>query len=237
MIQILEYIKQNYTLFLIGLVLILLAIIGYYADKTIFGQEKNKDQKLKEIDEDTKKIINNDQEEQKNILVTEENNEIIRTEEQKETSVYNSSKEIKETEENRNFQNNEQQKEQSKIEEIKENSNVGLSGETSSLEENISIQSNDTRLEEQSEEINSIEEQGIIENDFSDEEQNEFFDNEIDLLLPKKDLINSDLLNEIEGMEFNSIKERTSFDVPDLDDISLPKIKNVGEKEKDVWKI
>ena len=67
------------------------------------------------------------------------------------------------------------------------------------------------------------------------EEKSKEFD-EIEALLPKKELINTDLLNEIEGMEFNSIKEKTSFDVPDLDDISLPKIKNLVEKEQDIWK-
>jgi hypothetical protein len=55
-------------------------------------------------------------------------------------------------------------------------------------------------------------------------------------LLPKKELINGDLLNEIDGMELNLLKEKTSVDVPDLDDISLPKIKNLVEKEQDIWK-
>ena len=51
MIQILEYIAQNYTLFLSVLVLILLAIIGYYADKTNFGQGKNQEKEPKETKE------------------------------------------------------------------------------------------------------------------------------------------------------------------------------------------
>ena len=43
--QILEYILANYTWFLIGIVLILLAIIGYHADKTNFGQGKKENSK------------------------------------------------------------------------------------------------------------------------------------------------------------------------------------------------
>ena len=43
MINILEYINENYTLFLGGAIIILLAIIGSYADKTNFGQGKTKE--------------------------------------------------------------------------------------------------------------------------------------------------------------------------------------------------
>ena len=40
MTKILEYIVSNYTWFLFGAIIILLAIIGSYADKTNFGQGK-----------------------------------------------------------------------------------------------------------------------------------------------------------------------------------------------------
>ena len=42
MIVILEYVKEHSTLILVVLGLILFAIIGYYADKTNFGQGKNR---------------------------------------------------------------------------------------------------------------------------------------------------------------------------------------------------
>ena len=41
MSTIIEYIVSNYTWFLIGAIIILLAIIGSYADKTNFGQGKH----------------------------------------------------------------------------------------------------------------------------------------------------------------------------------------------------
>ena len=173
MIQILEYIAQNYTLFLSVLVLILLAIIGYYADKTNFGQgnkekeSKNKFEELKETD---------------NVVKDFKEDYVVESIEEKNV-------------------------EESKQEETKLNS-----------EENV--------LQE--------EQNKIVTNDFQLQETTEL--EEIDSLLPKKELINSDLLNEIEGMELNSLKEKTSFDVPDLDDISLPKIKNLVEKEQDIWK-
>ena len=61
MINILEYINENYTLFLGGAIIILLAIIGSYADKTNFGQGKTKENnndnnKEKQIDLSNKKL-------------------------------------------------------------------------------------------------------------------------------------------------------------------------------------
>ena len=191
MIQILEYIAQNYTLFLSVLVLILLAIIGYYADKTNFGQGKNQEKEPKE----TKENI----EEQKTLNDAIKSNDSLNEEKLVENV--------------------------DKIE-IAEEKNENAEEKNENAEEN---KLKEALVENTINEINS--EESIIKK----EEQIKEFD-EIESLLPKKELINSDLLNEIEGMEFNSIKEKTSFDVPDLDDISLPKIKNLVEKEQDIWK-
>jgi len=63
--MILEFFVQNYMWILIGFIIILLAVIGYYADKTNFGQGKmSGDQNLKNsIDEqqnaNTSEIIEN----------------------------------------------------------------------------------------------------------------------------------------------------------------------------------
>ena len=184
MIQILEYIAQNYTLFLSVLVLILLAIIGYYADKTNFGQGKNQEKEPKE----TKENI----EEQKTLNDAIKSNDSLNEEKVTEN-----------------------------VDQIEVTEEKNENAEENKLKEAL--------VENTINEINS--EESIIKK----EEQIKEFD-EIESLLPKKELINSDLLNEIEGMEFNSIKEKTSFDVPDLDDISLPKIKNLVEKEQDIWK-
>ena len=54
--DILEYIMANYTWFLGGAIIILLAIIGSYADKTNFGQGKEKIKDDKSID-DNKKMM------------------------------------------------------------------------------------------------------------------------------------------------------------------------------------
>lgn len=184
MIQILEYIVQNYTLFLSVLVLILLAIIGYYADKTNFGQGKNQEKESK--------TVNDDKEEPKTL------DGAI-----KESDLSNEEKIIENVEQ---------------MEVVEEKNELAQ-------ENNL----NEDLVENDINEINS--EKPIL---IKEEKPKEF--DEIEALLPKKELINTDLLTEIEGMEFNSIKEKTSFDVPVLDDISLPKIKNLVEKEQDIWK-
>ena len=52
MSQIIEYIVQHYIWIIICIVLILLAIIGYYADKTNFGQGKKEKNKKNDLLED-----------------------------------------------------------------------------------------------------------------------------------------------------------------------------------------
>lgn len=183
MIQILEYIVQNYTLLLSVLVLILLAIIGYYADKTNFGQG-NKEKETEDIVEELKEI-DNAIVEPKEQNVVENIGQITKEEDKKDTI----------------------------------NQNI------------IESAQQETKFDSDFEKEETIIKKELIQ---KDEQSKEF--EEIDSLLPKRELINSDLLTEIEGMELNSLKEKTSFDVPDLDDISLPKIKNLVEKEQDIWK-
>ena len=57
MIEILQYVKQHSTLILVVLALILFAIIGYYADKTNFGQGKNAGTDKKDINQFSEKIL------------------------------------------------------------------------------------------------------------------------------------------------------------------------------------
>ena len=73
MTQVLEYITQNYTLFLFGAIVILLAVIGYYAEKTNFGQgktektksEENKNNQMSSKSDDSMYIDNNIEEQSK----------------------------------------------------------------------------------------------------------------------------------------------------------------------------
>ena len=79
--EIIEYIMVNYTWFLGGLIIILLAIIGYYAEKTNFGQPKTNKQKSENINVDNKlegkllsDLVNGEQP-----IQNESNNQILET--------------------------------------------------------------------------------------------------------------------------------------------------------------
>ena len=45
-------------------------------------------------------------------------------------------------------------------------------------------------------------------------------------ILPKKELITSDLLNDIDDLELDKTQKLNLNDIPNLDDIELPKIKS-----------
>ena len=98
MTQVLEYIKQNYTLFLFVAIIILLAVIGYYADKTNFGQKNNKSKNIDNTNAEGEKTL-----ETKEVQKTVENlerdvfkNEISNVEEQELNNVDSNDSVIKE---------------------------------------------------------------------------------------------------------------------------------------------
>lgn len=74
LIEILSFVNDNYLKFAIGLVLTLMAIIGYYAEKTNFGNKLKTDTQDEVLPEDTTKIDNfgiNDVIKNKNTEVSE----------------------------------------------------------------------------------------------------------------------------------------------------------------------
>lgn len=151
--QILEYIVLNYTWFLGVVIVILLAIIGYYAEKTNFAQGKEKN-----------------------------------VEDKKEPLV-------------------EQNVEEDKIEEVDEQE----------------------VKEEKTDNLNPIPEKSLDET-FAE------YDSEINYLLPKKNLIDDELLDEIENLSVDKASSRDLTETLDLSNLELPKIKNIVEEETDIWK-
>ena len=55
-------------------------------------------------------------------------------------------------------------------------------------------------------------------------------------ILPKKEIINDDLLEEIDSLSLDKTQKLDLYDIPDLDDVDLPKIKTFEPEEKDIWK-
>lgn len=58
---------------------------------------------------------------------------------------------------------------------------------------------------------------------------------ELSSVLSKKDLIDDDLLSDIEHLSLDKTQRYNFGDIPDLDDVELPKIKK-EEEPKDIWK-
>ena len=167
----LEYIMLNYTWFLGGTIIILLAIIGSYADKTNFGQGKTKEddsEKLRELEFEKMKLQQKLEEAQRV---------------QEETPVV-----------------------ESQVEEIKE--------------EVVVTQ-------------HPKKEEPTLE---SYEEKYAKFDKAFDALLPKKGFDDGDLLDEIESISLDKTQKIDITEIPDLDDVDLPKIKSLDPVDEDIWK-
>ena len=174
----LEYIMLNYTWFLGGAIIILLAIIGSYADKTNFGQGKTKEdesEKLRELELEKLKLQQQLEQAQKM---------------QEETPVVE----------------NQAEEEKEEFVEVK--------------------QFNKPRK------ITKKEEPTLE----SYEEKYAKFDKAFDALLPKKGFDDGDLLDEIESISLDKTQKIDITEIPDLDDVDLPKIKSLDPVDEDIWK-
>lgn len=178
----LEYIMLNYTWFLGGAIIILLAIIGSYADKTNFGQGKTKEdenEKLRELELEKMKLQQQLEEAQRGQQETVQEDSVVE----------NLVEEIKE--------------------EIVETPQPKKNSDTSKKEE--------PTLE-------------------SYEEKYAKFDKAFDALLPKKGFDDGDLLDEIESISLDKTQKIDITEIPDLDDVDLPKIKSLDPVDEDIWK-
>lgn len=196
MTEVLEYIVSNYTWIIIGIIIILLAIIGSYADKTNFGQGKSKDKK-EDLDSDTISVNGFEYQTLDNNMQEDNNN---KEEEKSDDALEHNDAQISKT-----------------INNIDEKSN----------DENVS---NEDHEETQS----NTDQVGQNETQETFEEKFDKFDKEFNSVLPEKNVINGDLLEDIDSLSLEKA-DFTSSEIPDLDDIELPKIKQM-EKEEDIWK-
>ena len=251
--QVLEYIMQNYTLFLGGIVLILLAIIGYYADKTNFGQGKSlekkdsKEPEKKDPDqEETKKP--NDSKERTLIIIRQRyscvgieitidqaNEKEILSD--NEMSAHTTTEEIAGVSGSNYFNIVDIDKTN-----LEDTINAGpLSEEESKQIIDIPNEGDNKQNGVSDYDVNLIDSNSnfVVEKKdaslLNDEEFNRF-NEEFNSILPKKELINTDLLSDIDDLELGRTQKIDLSDIPDLDDIELPKIKQLSSEEQDIWK-
>jgi len=207
--DIIDYIYDNYITVIFFVVLILLAIIGYYAEKAN-NKSKQKDQ------------LNKNELEEK--INSEQQNDIKNEAEYLSAPVDDSALD------------NSLKKEESEL--ILEQKKEMPSSEAILNEEKGDVLSSEAVLKvennyEQSDEL--INENVKTEDAVFDKEEINKFNEEFELILPKKEIIDSDLLSDIDDLELGKTQKIDLSQVPDLDNIDLPKIKQMN-KEEDIWK-
>jgi len=208
----LEYITLNYTWFLGGSIIILLAVIGYYADKTNFGQGKPK-----EIEKENKP-------EGEKLDASKRLNDLF---------PQKGDKDNQKLEVNNNQNLNVQQPN------IVSQMNFDpMTGQPINQNNQTSI---DVNQSNQFINSNNNLNTPIVEDSFDDigtlktsEENFQKFDKEFNELLPKKEIIDDELLDEINNLSLDKTQKIELSDIPDLDDVELPKIKSLTEEE-DIW--
>ena len=236
--QVLEFLSSNYLWFLVGAIVILLAIIGYVADKTNFGQGKNDESNKKNIDLERLNSMGIDQLNTENL----EKEQQLEIQEQPDDLV--------------------QQNEFINANDITTNINNDINLSSDNQDENkynlddVSLEETSQTLEKDSKKIingvdlsdffNSTEtlNKKIIDNDSKEveveavllEEKMENFDKEFDLFLPEKEVIDSNLLEDIDDLNFDKTQKLDFGDIESLSNIELPNIKNVKKEDHDIWK-
>lgn len=179
--EVLEYIMANYTWFLGGAIIILLAIIGSYADKTNFGQGKQKEDNLNNDNINNDNIFLNKEEiSDKDKMPTEELNE----------DVTKSTEEV--------------------------------------IQDDITQNTSEENTSKNSDSKKSLE--------YKIDDKFDEFDEEFNQIVPEKEIIDGDLLDEIEGLSLDKTQKMNLKDLPNFGDVELPEIKGLEPEDEDIWK-
>lgn len=193
MSEIIEFLLENYIWILSIIIVILLAIIGYFADKTNFGQ---KDFKLKD---DIKEI--NTQEDLLNGIDT--------------------NKTLKEAAESLTESNKEEVKEDKHEVEVEKQPVAMENNPEANFKDEPKSETEEKKLD------------GILE---TSEDENINLDQMFNEVIPVKSLMDDEILDDIDNMTVEPTSLETK-DIPDLDDIELPKIESLAtDTEEDIWR-
>ena len=219
----LDFFANNYIWFIVGIVVIILALIGRYADKTNFGQ--NKDDNLIEDNKTETTPTESIQENTDDEVAKENSFDIIENRKlEEESTVYNMddiNKSNKDDSEYVYYDSNQVSKPET-IYSISSNNNKKIETPNDNIE-----------IKKAEEPILEVKEQPK-KKDF--EETYQKLDNEINSLLPKKDFLDGELLEDIDDLSLDKTQKIDISDIPDLDDVDLPKIKDLKDDTEDIWK-
>lgn len=258
MAKILEYISLNYIWIIIGAIVIVLAIIGYYAEKSNFGQGKIDEEKSLEDDEeklDLEKVSLSD------LINKDKKNDQLENIDAKEIFNENSLEDIPSNDEldaTIQFQpinpSNEYKNVNENLNEMTSNNiNVNNDKPISNnvyTNDNNQISNTGITIDEISEdlfapieEVKPINADRKIENTSNAkinadkfDEHFKKFDEEFDSIVPEKDIFDIDILDDIENLSLDQNQVFDTNDIPDLDDVDLPEIRDTNITENDIWK-
>lgn len=193
MSEIIEFLLENYIWILSIIIVILLAIIGYFADKTNFGQKDFK------LNDDIKEI--NTQEDLLNGIDT--------------------NKTLKEAAESLTESNKEEVKEDKHEVEVEKQPVAMENNPEANLKDEPKSETEEKKLD------------GILE---TSEDENINLDQMFNEVIPVKSLMDDEILDDIDNMTVEPTSLETK-DIPDLDDIELPKIESLAtDTEEDIWR-
>ena len=217
--------SDNYIVAIILLVMILLAIIGYFAER---ANNKKNDTNIKEDKKDLIDLTNkrlSDFQEKKEDSIAKEQEEVKVEQKVIDINGVNAVNMVPNVPIAQNPINSVPMPNT-----LTEGNVIGKSLETNASENAITTNVSGNVI--------STTTNVVSENSLSNEklEKIDELDKELDILLPKEKLLNEDLLSDIDFMELDKTQKLDLSGVPDLDNIDLPKIKQF-EEEEDIWKI
>lgn len=233
----LEYITQNYTLFLFGAIVILLAVIGYYAEKSNFGQgktDKAKDEKNTNNEIDLKSTglmdVTNDSEinTKNNIEDNTKSNTVNTVQVESNTTSNINSRENLTNDMSIKVETNSIDHSEDVNESVQEKEDI-VNPIIDAIHKELNLVSNDIIFD--ADEIKKKE----TKNQKREEAFNKF-SNEFDALLPKREIINDDLLSEIDDLELGKTQKFNLKDFKGFDNINLPRISDTATEDQDIWK-
>ena len=208
--------SDNYIVAIILLVMILLAIIGYFAER---ANNKKNDTNIKEDKQDLIDLTNkrlSDFQETKEDSIAKEQEEVKVEQKVIDINGVNAVNMVPNVPISQNPINSVPTPNT-----LTEGNVIGKSAETNASENAITTNISGNVI--------STTTNVVSENSLSNEklEKIDELDKELDILLPKEKLLNEDLLSDIDFMELDKTQKLDLSGVPDLDNIDLPKIKQL----------
>ena len=221
---IVNFVTTNYVWVIVASIVILLAVIGSYADKINFGIEEKEVEKKKKVDISELK----DKKMSDYVAVPDQAKNM------------NDSKDVIKTDDSgkTNSEDNDNEKVSNTIIVLgNDTDEINKINDVSDVKKLISNTNNQN--------VKTIKTNEKL--DWGSLNSSLKLDKEVEAVLPKKEIINTDLLDDIDNLSFDDMNieeklfgKKHDFDFSskiNFDDLELPKIKSLKDTNEDIWKV